>query len=77
MVDPEDNDYSYVVEACENALAANPDNPRALYHLAIVSNKDGDNEKAIEYAVKALPVKQNLYGFPPSILNWDLPSECK
>jgi len=53
-VDPEDNDYSYVVEACENALAANPDNPRALYHLAIVSNKDGDNEKAIEYAEKAL-----------------------
>ena len=53
-VDPEDNDYSYVVEACENALAANPDNPRALYHLAIVANKGGDNDKAIEYAEKAL-----------------------
>ena len=53
-VDPEDNDYSYVIEACENALAANPDNPRALYHLAIIANKDGDNDKAIEYAEKAL-----------------------
>jgi tetratricopeptide (TPR) repeat protein len=53
-VDPEDNDYSYVVEACENALAANPENPRALYHLAIVSNKSGENDKAIEYAEKAL-----------------------
>ena len=39
MVDPEENDYSYVVEASENALAANPDNPRALYHLALVANK--------------------------------------
>jgi len=53
-VDPEDNDYTYVVEACENALAANPDNPRALYHMAIVANKDGDNDQAIEYAEKAL-----------------------
>jgi len=54
MVDPEDNDYTYVVEACENALAANPDNPRALYHLAIVANKSVEYDKAIEYAEKAL-----------------------
>jgi tetratricopeptide (TPR) repeat protein len=54
MVDPEDNDYTYVVEACENALAANPDNPRALYHLAIIANKSVEYDKAIEYAEKAL-----------------------
>jgi len=54
MVDPEENDYSYVVEACENALAANPDNPRALYHLALVYNKNVEYDKAIEYADKAL-----------------------
>jgi tetratricopeptide (TPR) repeat protein len=54
MVDPEENDYSYVVEACENALAANPDNPRALYHLALVANKSVEYDKAIEYAEKAL-----------------------
>ena len=53
-VDPEDNDYSYVVEACENALAANPDNPRALYHMAIVSNKSSSYAQAVEYAEKAL-----------------------
>ncbi len=53
-VDPEDNDYSYVVEACENALAANPDNPRALYHLAIVANKGGEYDRAIGKAEKAL-----------------------
>jgi tetratricopeptide (TPR) repeat protein len=54
LVDPEENDYTYVVEACENALAANPDNPRALYHLAIVANKAVEYDKAIEYAEKAL-----------------------
>ena len=54
MVDPEENDYTYVVEACENALAANPSNPRALYHLAIVANKSVEYDKAIEYAEKAL-----------------------
>jgi len=54
MVDPEENDYTYVVEACENALAANPTNPRALYHLAIVSNKAVEYDKAVEYAQTAL-----------------------
>ena len=54
MVDPEDNDYTYVVEACEKALSANPGNPRALYHLAIVSNKSVEYDKAIEYAQAAL-----------------------
>jgi tetratricopeptide (TPR) repeat protein len=54
LVDPEENDYTYVVEACENALAANPNNPRALYHLALVSNKKVQYDQAIEYAEKAL-----------------------
>lgn len=54
MVDPEDNDYSYLVEACENALAANPENPRALYHLALVANKSVEYDKAIDYAKQAL-----------------------
>jgi len=53
-VDPEELDYTYVVEACENALAANSDNPRALYHLALVANKNVEYDKAIEYAEKAL-----------------------
>ena len=54
MVDPEEPDYSYVFEACENALGANPENPRALYHLAQVSNKKNEYDSAIEYAMKAL-----------------------
>jgi tetratricopeptide (TPR) repeat protein len=54
MIDPEEEDYSYVVEACENALAANPENPRALYHLALISNKKIEYDAAIDYALKAL-----------------------
>lgn len=58
-VDPEENDYTYVVEACENALAANPNNPRALYHLAIVANKTVDYDNAIDYSVKALQYEKD------------------
>lgn len=54
MVDPEDNDYSYVIEACENALAANDKNPMAYYHLAMIDNKKVEYDSAIENALKAL-----------------------
>jgi len=53
-VDPEDNDYTYVIEASEKALHANPENPRALYHMALVKNKQIEYDQAIEYALKAL-----------------------
>lgn len=53
-VDPEDNDYTYVIEACENALAANEKNPRALYYLALAHNKMIEFDAAIDYALKAL-----------------------
>ena len=36
------------------ALAANPENPRALYHLALISNKKIEYDGAIDYALKAL-----------------------
>ena len=50
----QENDYTYVVEACENALSANPENPRALYHLALVNNKKVEYDAAVDYATKAL-----------------------
>lgn len=53
-VDPEELDYTYVVEACDKALAANSNNPFALYHLALVANKSSQYNEAIEYAQKAL-----------------------
>ena len=54
MVDPEENDYTYVIEASEKALDANPENPRALYHMALVKNKQIEYDAAIDYALKAL-----------------------
>jgi tetratricopeptide (TPR) repeat protein len=72
MVDPEENDYSYVVEACENALAANPNNPRALYHLAIVANKSDQSEKAIEYCQQALQYEKESIWM--SAINFELGS---
>ncbi len=71
-IDPEENDYSYVVEACDNALAANPNNPRALYHLAMVSNKSEQSEKAIEYTQKALLYEKEAIWI--SAINFELGS---
>ena len=72
MVDPEENDYSYVVEACDNALAANPNNPRALYHLALVANKSVEYDKAIEYAENALQYETETVWI--SAINFELGS---
>lgn len=72
MVDPEENDYSYVVEACDNALAANPNNPRALYHLALVANKSVEYDKAIEYAENALQYETEAIWI--SAINFELGS---
>jgi len=72
MVDPEENDYSYVVEACDKALAANPNNPRALYHLAIIANKSDQSEKAIEYAQKGLLYEKEAIWI--SAINFELGS---
>lgn len=71
-IDPEENDYSYVVEACENALAANPTNPRALYHLAMVANKSDQAENAIEYCQKALQYEKEVIWM--SAINFELGS---
>jgi tetratricopeptide (TPR) repeat protein len=54
MIDPEEPDYEYVIEACDNALAANPGNARALYHMALIKNKQIEYDAAIDFALKAL-----------------------
>ncbi len=72
MVDPEDNDYTYVIEASENALNANPDNPRALYHLALVNNKTGEYDAAIDFALKALQFEKEAIWI--SAINFELGS---
>jgi len=70
MVDPEDNDYTYVIEACENALGANPENPRAFYYLAAVNNKSNQYDVAIENASKGLQYEKESVFI--SALNFEL-----
>lgn len=59
MVDPEENDYTYVIEACEKALAADDKNPMAYYHLALINNKKVEYDSAIENAEKALKYEKD------------------
>jgi len=72
MVDPEDNDYTYVVEACENALAANPENPRAFYYMAAINNKAVEYDAAIDNATKALQYEKEAIWV--SAINFELGS---
>lgn len=72
MVDPEDLDYSYVIEACDNALAANAENPRPFYYLAMINNKTSENDKAIENALKGLQYETESVFI--SALNFELGS---
>jgi len=53
-IDPEEPEYEYVLEACENALNANPDNARAYYYMASTYNKQSEYDPAIEAALKGL-----------------------
>ena len=69
-VDPEDNDYTYVIEACDNALAANPENARALYYMATVSNKQVEYDAAVNYALQALQFESEAIWL--SAINFEL-----
>lgn len=53
-IDPEEPEYEYVIEACENALNANPENARAYYYMASTYNKQAEYGQAIEAAQKGL-----------------------
>ena len=53
-IDPEEPEYEYVFEACENALNANPENARAYYYMASLYNKQAEYDQSIEAALKGL-----------------------
>lgn len=69
-IDPEEPEYEYVVEACENALSANPDNARAHYYMASVYNKQIEYDMAIESAQKGLATETEAVWI--SALNFEL-----
>ncbi len=69
-IDPEEPEYEYVVEACANALNANPDNARAYYYLASIYNKKIEFDLAIESAQKGLSSETEAVWI--SALNFEL-----
>ena len=51
MIDPEEPDYSYLVDICDQALEANEKNAFAAYNAISAKNKDVQYDAAIEYVV--------------------------
>lgn len=56
-IDPEEADYTYLYEACDNALAANPANGLAAWKAAAAKNKEVLYDEAIAYIE---PVVENV-----------------
>lgn len=71
-IDPEEPEYEYVIEACENALNANPENARAHYYMASVYNKQVEYDAAAEAALKGLSYETDPVWI--SALNFELGS---
>jgi tetratricopeptide (TPR) repeat protein len=69
-IDPEEPEYEYVIEACETALNANPDNARAHYYMASIYNKKIEFDLAIESAQKGLATETEAVWL--SALNFEL-----
>jgi tetratricopeptide (TPR) repeat protein len=71
-IDPEEPAYDYVMEACEKALSANPDNARAYYYMAAIYNKKIEYDQAIEASLKGLASETDPVWI--SALNFELGS---
>ncbi|MFO7668098.1 MAG: tetratricopeptide repeat protein [Bacteroidales bacterium] len=71
-IDPEEPAYDYVMEACEKALSANPDNARAYYYRAAIYNKKIEYDQAIEASLKGLASETDPVWI--SALNFELGS---
>lgn len=53
-IDPEEPDYSYLIDICDEAIAANDQNSWAYYNAASAKNKEVLFDEAIEYALKGV-----------------------
>lgn len=47
------------IQALEKALTLSPNDPKIIYNLAILTGREGDNAKAIEYLKKAVLLKRD------------------
>lgn len=53
-VDPEDQDFTYAIQAYEKVLQYDPTNADANYKLAVIYNREVEYEKAAKFAETAL-----------------------
>jgi tetratricopeptide (TPR) repeat protein len=54
MMDPEDPDYTFLLDICDEAIQANDQNSYAYWQAAAALNKMVEFDRAIEYAEKAV-----------------------
>ncbi|MEX0986878.1 MAG: tetratricopeptide repeat protein [Bacteroidales bacterium] len=54
MMDPEEADYTYLLDICDEAIAANDKNSYAYWQAAAAKNKMVEYDEAITYAEKAV-----------------------
>ncbi len=66
MFDPEEADYTYLIDICEQAIEANEKNAFAYYNLISIKNKEVEYDAAVEYALKALAYEDE---FNPNLLS--------
>jgi tetratricopeptide (TPR) repeat protein len=54
MIDPEEADYTFLIDICDEAIEANENNGYAYWQAAMAYNKMIDYDTAIEYAEKGV-----------------------
>ncbi len=54
MIDPEEEDYTFLIDICDQALEANDNNAFAYYNAISAKNKQIEYDAAIEYGEKAI-----------------------
>ncbi len=57
MIDPEEADYTFLLDICEEAIEANEKNGYAYWQAALAYNKMVEYDTAIEYAEKGVAVE--------------------
>lgn len=72
MIDPEEPDYTYLIDICDEAIAANEKNAMAYYNAASAKNKSVEYDAAIEYALKGLEYEAEIEAIWLSALYYEL-----
>jgi tetratricopeptide (TPR) repeat protein len=60
MIDPEEADYTYLVDICDQALEANEKNAFAAYNAISAKNKDVDYDAAIVLGEKIIQFEEDI-----------------